>query len=265
MELVILKIILTNSMRKQICMTSQRRLNARYSEQCYQGETSAHIVHDVSKENKTTNSTHGEGSHTYLTGENLSAILPARRSPFTNPILFEALLKGVKIPNLSEFDGTSDTQDHIDKFYAKADLYDITEAAYCKIFQTMLSGRALTWFNKMSSGSIANLEQLTECFIQQFSINKKYPKTTTYLLTIVQKEGESLRYYIKRFTNAVHEVPHVNHDMLSGLMQQNLRPGRFKESIAEKSPNTLEELLSKAEKYIRIEETDELHSSGKRK
>ncbi|XP_073130009.1 uncharacterized protein [Henckelia pumila] len=203
--------------------------------------------------------------HTYATGENSSAILPVRRSPFTNVILSEALPNGVKIPNLLEFDGTGDPQDHIHKFYTKEDLYDITDAAYCKIFRTTLLGQALTWFNKLTSESIANLEQLIQRFIQQFSINKKYPKTAAYLFTILQKEGESLRDYVKRFTHVVHAVPHVNHDKLSGIMQQNLRPGRFKESIAGKSPNTLEELLSRAEKYICIEETDELHSSGKRK
>ncbi|KAK4403112.1 Transposon Ty3-G Gag-Pol polyprotein [Sesamum angolense] len=38
-------------------------------------------------------------------------------------------------------------------------------------------------------------------------------------------------------------------------MQQNLRRGRFRESIAGKPPATLDELLVRAEKYIRIEET----------
>ncbi|KAK4394707.1 hypothetical protein Sango_1625000 [Sesamum angolense] len=38
-------------------------------------------------------------------------------------------------------------------------------------------------------------------------------------------------------------------------MQQNLRKGRFRESIAGKPAATLDELLVQAEKYIRIEET----------
>ncbi|XP_073125955.1 uncharacterized protein [Henckelia pumila] len=195
----------------------------------------------------------------------MSAILPSRRSPFTDDILSEALPKGVKISSLPEFDGTSDPQDHIDKFCVKADLYDITDAAYCKIFRTTLSGRALTWFNKLPSGSIANLEQLTDCFIQQFSINKKYPKTAAYLFTVIQKEGECLRDYVRRFTHAVHEVLHVNHDLLAGIMQQNLRHRKFKESIAGRPPKNLEELLERAEKYIRVEESIEPHYLNKRK
>ncbi|XP_073159186.1 uncharacterized protein [Henckelia pumila] len=185
------------------------------------------------------------------------AILPARRSPFTTAILAESLPKGMKIANLTEYEGTGDPQDHLDKFYAKANLYDISDAAYCKIFQTTLSGRALSWFNKLASGTIENLEQLTQRFLHQFSINKKYPKTAAYLFTIIQKKGEVLRDYVQRFTQAVHEVPHVNHDLLAGIIQQNLRHKNFKESIAGKPPTSLEELLERAEKYIRIEESIE--------
>ncbi|XP_073137629.1 uncharacterized protein [Henckelia pumila] len=198
-------------------------------------------------------------------GESALAILPARRSPFTTAILAEVLTAGVKIENLPEYDGSGDPQDHLDRFYAKSNLYDFSDAAYCKIFRTTLANRALAWFNKLPAGSIASLEQLTQRFLHQFSINRKYPKTASYLFSVVQKEGESLREYVQRFIQAVHEVPHVNHDLLAGIMQQNLRHRKFKESIAGKPPSTLEELLERAEKYIRIEETIEPRYLGKRK
>ncbi|KAL0434446.1 UNVERIFIED_CONTAM: hypothetical protein Slati_2778900 [Sesamum latifolium] len=61
---------------------------------------------------------------------------------------------------------------------------------------------------------------------------------------------------MQRFVEAVHEVPHVNHDLLASIVQQNLLPGRFKESIAGKPPNTMEDLLMRSQKYIRIEESN---------
>lgn len=151
----------------------------------------------------------------------------------------------------------------MDRFYAKADLYDFSNAAYCKIFRTTLVGRALAWFNKLTSGTIESLEQLTQRFLHQFSINRKYPKTAAYLFSIIQKEGESLREFVQRFTQAVHEV--VNHDLMAGIMQQNLRHGKFKESIAGKPAKTLEELLERAEKYVRVEETVEPRYLGKKR
>ncbi|XP_073125133.1 uncharacterized protein [Henckelia pumila] len=98
---------------------------------------------------------------------------------------------------------------------------------------------------------------------QQFSINKKYPKTAAYLFTVIQKEGECLRDYVRQFTHAVHEVLHMNRDLLAGIMQQNLRHRKFKESIAGRPPKNLEELLERAEKYIRVEESVEPHYLNK--
>ncbi|KAL0374611.1 UNVERIFIED_CONTAM: hypothetical protein Sradi_3376800 [Sesamum radiatum] len=104
-------------------------------------------------------------------------------------------------------------------------------------------------------GTIESFEQLAQRFLHHFAINKRYPKTASYLFTIIQRENESLREYVQRFSEAVLEVPHVNPELLASIMQQNLKRGRFKESIAGKPPATQEELLMRAEKYIRIEES----------
>ncbi|XP_012834007.1 PREDICTED: uncharacterized protein LOC105954870 [Erythranthe guttata] len=110
---------------------------------------------------------------------------PTRRNPFTIDILNEVLPQGVKISGLPQFEGTTNPQEHIEKFSAMADLYGPTDAAMAQ-------------------------------------------------------------------------------DMLSGIMQQNLKPGRFKESIAGRPPGNLEELLNRAEKYVRIEEAS-THAPPKRK
>ncbi|KAL0402215.1 UNVERIFIED_CONTAM: hypothetical protein Slati_4251400 [Sesamum latifolium] len=72
---------------------------------------------------------------------------------------------------------------------------------------------------------------------------------------------------MQRFVEAVHKVPHVNHELLASIVQQNLLPGRFKESIAEKPPSIMEDLLMRSQKYIRIEESNasDLSQSVKRK
>ncbi|KAL0434407.1 UNVERIFIED_CONTAM: hypothetical protein Slati_2775000 [Sesamum latifolium] len=76
------------------------------------------------------------------------------------------------------------------------------------------------------------------------------------LFTVRQKEKEPLRDYMERFVEAVHEVPHVNHELLTSIIQQNLSHGRFKKSIAGKPPSTMEDLLMRSQKYIRIKESN---------
>ncbi|KAL0434623.1 UNVERIFIED_CONTAM: hypothetical protein Sradi_0170200 [Sesamum radiatum] len=169
-------------------------------------------------------------------------------------ILAEALPQGIRIPSLAEYDGTGDPEDHLEKFLAKQDLLDMSDAGYCKFFRTTLSGKAMAWFNQLLIHTIENFEQLSQQFLHHFSINKRYPKTASYLFTIIQQEHEDLRDYVQRFSEAVLEVPHLNHELLASILRQGLRRGRFRESIAGKPPTTLDELLKRAAKYIRIEE-----------
>ncbi|XP_012850149.1 PREDICTED: uncharacterized protein LOC105969924 [Erythranthe guttata] len=177
----------------------------------------------------------------------------------------EVLPLGFRIPNLPQFDGTGDPQNHLNNFFAKIDLYGLSDAAYCKIFQTTLTDQAQTWFNGLPGGSLDGLSQLSERFLSQYSINKRYAKTGSYLFKVKHREGEPLRDYVQRFVKAVHEVPNVNHDLLSDILQHNLKHVRFQESIAGRPPQTLDELLNRAEKFIRIEEAVEMRLPVKRR
>ncbi|KAI3455061.1 hypothetical protein Pfo_011724 [Paulownia fortunei] len=177
-------------------------------------------------------------THTHVENAIPLVVLPQKRSLFSPTIVAESLPLGVKITNLLEYDGPGDPQEHLDRFFAKAGLYDLNDAAYCKIFRTTLTKRALSWFNQLPGGTITSFEQLTQ---------------------------QSLRDYVKHFVEGVHDVLHINHELLAGIMQQNLRQERFKDSIAGKPPVTLEELLQRAEKYIRIEQATRLTTHRKRK
>ncbi|XP_012856990.1 PREDICTED: uncharacterized protein LOC105976257 [Erythranthe guttata] len=193
-----------------------------------------------------------------LTEVSLIGILPARKSLFSTAILAEALPAGVMIPQLPDYEGTGDPHDHLEKFIAKEDLYSLSDAAYCKIFRTTLSGNSLKWFNQLPAGTVESMEQLTHKFIDQFSINRKYPRTPAYLFTIIQQEHESLREYVQCFSQAVQEIPAIDHVVLAGIIQQNLLHRQFRESIAGRPPHNLDELLDRADKYIRIEEMTSL-------
>ncbi|KAK4390433.1 hypothetical protein Sango_2106600 [Sesamum angolense] len=143
----------------------------------------------------------------------LLATTPPRCSSFAPAIMAKVLPSGVKVLNLSKYDENRDPQERPDKFYAKIDWYELSDAAYCMIFRTTLSKAAL-------------------------------------------KENEPLRDYVRRFVEVVHELAHVNYELLVSIIQQNLLSGRFKESITGKPPSTLEDLLMQSQKYIKIEESN---------
>ncbi|KAL0286607.1 UNVERIFIED_CONTAM: hypothetical protein Sangu_2725800 [Sesamum angustifolium] len=138
------------------------------------------------------------------------------------------------------------------KHFQRALKYPTSQNMTEQVFRTTLSKRALAWFNQLPAETISSHEQLTQHFLHYFSMNKRFPKTVAFLFTIRQRENEPLRDYMQRFVEAAHEVLHVNHELLASIIQQNLLPGRFKESIAGKPPSTMEDLLMRSQKYIRF-------------
>lgn len=104
-------------------------------------------------------------------------------------------------------------------------------------------------------GTFSNLETFLIKFKSQFAINRSYPKTHQYLFQIRKEEGEPLRKYMQRFVDAVHEVPHVNHEIFASIIQQNLLNEQFKRNITGRLTLDLDELLNRAEKYIHQEKT----------
>lgn len=79
----------------------------------------------------------------------------------------ESILKWAKFYNMPEFDGTGiHVHKHIAKFRAKAELYQVNDAIYCKIFQTTFSKKALTWFDQLPVGSIDSLETLKKKILE---------------------------------------------------------------------------------------------------
>ncbi|KAK6139265.1 hypothetical protein DH2020_026989 [Rehmannia glutinosa] len=122
----------------------------------------------------------------------------------------------------------------------------------------------LSWFNQLLVGSIDEMGKLTNSFMHQFSINRMCPKSIAHLFQIKQQEEEHMRSYKKYFVEAANDVANVQHETLSGILKQNLRQGRFKESIAGKPPVSLEMLLDRTEKHIRVEESTKPDGGQKR-
>ena len=66
------------------------------------------------------------------------------------------------------------------------------------------------WFSKLPASLIINFEQLSDLFVQHFIRGQRHKRPTSYLLTIKQQEGESLREYVKRFSKAILEIDEVD-------------------------------------------------------
>ncbi|XP_073130725.1 uncharacterized protein [Henckelia pumila] len=177
-----------------------------------------------------------------------------RESPFARAILDEELPANFKQPTLGEYDGSSDPEKHLGRFENAALLHRYTDAIKCRVFLTTLVRSAQQWFNLLQPDSIQSFNDFSSAFLHQFASSKKYLKTSLSLFNLKQSEVEPLREYVQCFNTAALEVPATIADTLVNSFTQGLRGGEFFKSLVKKPPLTYDELLSRAEKYVNLED-----------
>ena len=94
------------------------------------------------------------------------ATLGVSRSPFTKWIVDEPKLKDFVVPSFKQFDGKSNTVDHIFNFQQKMTLETRNEAILCKVFFTTLVRPTLAWFRQLPKKSVDSFEDLCTQFIK---------------------------------------------------------------------------------------------------
>lgn len=92
----------------------------------------------------------------------------------------------------------------------------------CRAFLTTLKGIAKVRFNKISSGTIANFEQLSKSFVCHFIGRQCHKKPMAHLLNIRQVEGESMRQYVDCFNKEVLQVDEVEDQITLTTLQARL-------------------------------------------
>jgi len=127
-------------------------------------------------------------------------------SPFTTSVLECPLPPKFFIPQLEVYDGTKDPLDHIRAFKTILSLQQTPEEVICRTFLATLKGATWVWFSKLLAAFIANFDQLSDSFVRHFIGGQCYRRPTSYLLTVKQQEGETLREYVKRFNKVVLEI-----------------------------------------------------------
>ena len=111
-----------------------------------------------------------------------------------------------------------------------------------------------------------NFEQLSDSFVCHFIGGQHHKRPTSYLLTVKQQEGETLREYVKRFNKALLEIDKANDQVIMTTFQARLNNLYFIFSLEKTPPTTLIDLLFKAQKYMNGEDALTVNRiDGKRK
>ncbi|XP_073064080.1 uncharacterized protein [Primulina eburnea] len=175
-------------------------------------------------------------------------------SPLSPEILNEDLPVNIRQPTVKDYDGSTDPEEHLERFSDSPLLHRYSDGVKCRVFLTTLVGPTQRWFDLLPPHSITSFREFITLFINQYATSKRYLKTSLGLFSLKQGDADSLRDFIRRRNSAALEVPAAATETLVNAFTQVLRVGQFFNSLVKKPPQSYDELLSRAEKYVNLED-----------
>ncbi|CAA0834278.1 Unknown protein, partial [Striga hermonthica] len=112
------------------------------------------------------------------------------------------------------------------------------------------------WFHQLPPGAVRDFDGFSSSFLNQFASVKAQEKSYVTLIGMQQKEGESLRDYVARYTRACVDVPSATEEIKSGGLTRGLLPGLCRNSLAKQPGRTFDEVLGRCAKYMNVEEAE---------
>ncbi|GKV11297.1 hypothetical protein SLEP1_g22562 [Rubroshorea leprosula] len=174
--------------------------------------------------------------------------------PLNTNITLEPYPAGFKIPQLETYDGTKDPDDHLHAFYSCMQAQNASDALMCKIFPSTLRGNARTWYYSLPPRLIRSYTEMASAFATKFSSRRLIRKTTSKLMRVKQRDGESLKNYMSRFNDAVLEVSSFDQAMGIAAVISGLKHDRFRDSLIKHVATTFSEVNDRSLKFITAEE-----------
>ncbi|XP_042405136.1 uncharacterized protein LOC121995470 [Zingiber officinale] len=179
---------------------------------------------------------------------------PDDKVPFSVQILRESLPRGYRAPNIGEYDGSKDPEEHLRKFKNAVMLYQYSDAVKYRVFLHTLSGLAQKWFDGLPPGSINHFLDFKTVFLRRFASSRKYQKTDHCLFALKQGPIEPLRSYINRFSQVANDVPSATSEILMSTFSHGLLEGEFFRDLIKNPARNFDDMVEKASCYIKVEE-----------
>ncbi|XP_022860313.1 uncharacterized protein LOC111380886 [Olea europaea var. sylvestris] len=174
-----------------------------------------------------------------------AAIKFTPNTPFTPEVLSYPLLDRFKYPRIKEYDGTTDPINHLNVYTDIMNLQVAPDAVMCKAFPQTLTNAARDWFSTLEPNSITSFSDLADKFSAFFASSKRIRKTAASLM----------------------QIPDLHITAAVSALTYAIKCEAFKMSLSKTLSKSVTELLTRAEKYINMEETmapkREVTSSGR--
>ena len=155
---------------------------------------------------------------------------------------------------LETYNELKDPLDHLESFKTLMHLQGMADEIMCRAFPTTLKGPTRVWFSKLTPNSISSFKDLSMQFASHFIRGHRYKKSTACLMSIKQREEETLRSYITHFNKEALSIDEADNKILIVAFTNRLRKGKFLFSLYKNDPKTMSDVLYRATKYMNAED-----------
>jgi hypothetical protein len=159
-----------------------------------------------------------------------------------------------KFPPVPCYSGETDPKEFLSIYESAIEAAQGDENTKAKVIHLALDGIARSWYFNLLANSIYSWEQLRDVFVLNFRGTYEELKTQQHLLAIHQRQGESIREYMRRFSQAWCQVQDITEASVINAASAGLLEGELTRKIANKEPQTLEHLLRIIDGFARGEE-----------
>ncbi|GFS43540.1 hypothetical protein Acr_00g0085640 [Actinidia rufa] len=137
----------------------------------------------------------------------VDALIKQTEPPFIDRVMRVRVSSKFKLPShLRAYERKTDPMDHLDSYNNLMLLQGYSNEVMCNAFSTTLKELATSWFKKLSPKTIDSFGNLNSFFVANFMSCRVKQKNASHIFIVYQKDGESLKDYVKHFNQAVLEV-----------------------------------------------------------
>ncbi|VFQ79288.1 unnamed protein product [Cuscuta campestris] len=152
---------------------------------------------------------------------------------------------------------TTHPQEHINSYVQVMIAVDASDALMCRCFLQTVDSKVADWVNHIPAGSIRTWDELGLQFLEHFAGNYRPKKHFTHLASVRQKHGESLKNFLIRWRKESREVEGTNDKSRLAMFTAALQDGLLHTDLTTHPPDTFEEAMVRAGRYVTLEERKE--------
>ncbi|KAK1619255.1 hypothetical protein QYE76_024772 [Lolium multiflorum] len=149
----------------------------------------------------------------------------------------------------AKYDGQQEPRSWIDDYMQTVILHKGNQIAAMQCLQLYLKDSARAWLRGLPKGSIKSWDDLVDVFVANFQATYKRPVGIEELRNCQQKQKESMRSYIGRFTKLLNAAEDVSVDRAIDAFSDAVRRESYIEELGRKKTKTITKLMEIANSW----------------